>query len=94
MEPRQARARRSQSSTQGIPICFKHFDFIFAQLAYQAPGNLSVGEAVAIGLLGAEGVLFFCAGEVVGRGRCSFLFELSFLLVFLTIFTSFIVYAI
>jgi hypothetical protein len=24
---------------------------------------------VAIGLLGAEGVLFFCAGEVVGRGR-------------------------
>ena len=24
---------------------------------------------MAIGLLGAEGVLFFCAGEVVGRGR-------------------------
>jgi hypothetical protein len=35
----------------------------------QAPGNLSVGEAVTIGLLGAEGVLFFCAGEIIGRGR-------------------------
>ncbi len=39
------------------------------ELVFQAPGNLSVGEAVAIGLLGAEGILFFCAGEIIGRGR-------------------------
>jgi hypothetical protein len=69
MESCKARACCSQGSTQGNPSCFASYYVLSMISSFQAPGNLSVGEAVAIGLLGAEGVLFFCAGEIIGRGR-------------------------
>lgn len=33
------------------------------------PGSLTVGEASFIGFLALDGLLFFFAGEVVGRGN-------------------------
>ena len=60
--------------------------YLVTQLVVQAPGNLSVGEAVAIGLLGAEGVLFFCAGEIIGRGRYS-LCDISLFVIAFVCFT-------